>query len=158
MAQALPATLILSVRFQRFAPALRPFLDSIPSPFAWRFETEEENRTVAAGRTELREKEFRIYFARSGESKQQGNEAFKKQDRKKAVEAYTMAIDEMHEALVVADLEDDVDAVSDAHSALAICYANRAAAWCIEGNGMDAKKALEDGKSSENMNKTYAKA
>lgn len=155
---AMPSVLMISLLLQRFNPALRSWLDTLPPPFTWRFETEEESRSVSSGISSLNEKGFDIHLGRSSQFKQQGNEAFKKKDRTGAVDAYAKAIDELEEALIFADMKGDVDAQSQVKSALAVCYANRAAAWCIEGAGIDANKAIDDGKLSEEMDKVYNKA
>ncbi|KAJ8481658.1 hypothetical protein ONZ45_g15235 [Pleurotus djamor] len=67
---------------------------------------------------------------------------------------------------VILWLPDLVDALSQkpkeeeekqAHSLLAICFANRAAAYLIHGAGMDAKKAAADGENAVKVDPDYAK-
>jgi hypothetical protein len=41
---------------------------------------------------------------------------------------------------------------------LAVCHANRAAAYLLPGAGLDAKAVLEDGKRAEDTDPTYEKA
>jgi hypothetical protein len=154
----LPNIFMISLRYKAHEEALKKYLDILPRPFTWRFETEEESRNVAAGLSDLNEQGIAIYRSRSETFKRLGNDAFKKKDRKAAVAAYTQAIDELEEALGLAQLELDDEAKADAKKALAVCYANRAAAWTIDGPGSDAGKAVEDGYASERMNKTYLKS
>lgn len=156
--QALPNLLMVSLRFKQLETQLRKWLGIYPAPFSWRFETEQESRTVASGISDLNEKGFAVYYARSNEFKQRGNEAFKRKDRNSAVEAYTKAVEDLENALNLADLEVDSESQAEVQKSLAVCYANRAAAWCIEGPGMNAKKAVEDGLMSEKMDNSYAKA
>lgn len=158
MKPALPNLLTISLRFKRFEPQLRKWLGIYPSPFSWRFETEKESRNTASGVSDLNEKGFAVYSARSDEFKRQGNEAFKRKDQKSALEAYTKAIEELQDGLNLADIEINPEAQTRAKKALAVCYANRAATWCIKGPGMNAQKAIDNGILSEQMDKTYAKA
>jgi hypothetical protein len=87
-------------------------------------------------------------------AKAEGNAAFAQKDRPVAVKGYTQAIKHLIDAL---SQRPDLNEKKDLENQLAICYANRAAAWLIEGEGMDAKKAVDDGVAAEETDPMYPK-
>lgn len=91
----------------------------------------------------------------ASKSKSIGNAAFARKDRSAAVTAYSDAIDSLIDALCQ---KPDVQQEKDAKRQLAICYANRAAAYLIPGPGMDPSKAFKDGEAAEYQDPSYAKS
>lgn len=83
-----------------------------------------------------------------------GNAAFSKQDRLGALKAYADAIEDASDAL---SQKPDVEDEKRAKKQLAICYANRAAAYLMVGAGSNPKMAIQDGKSAEEADPSYAK-
>jgi hypothetical protein len=92
---------------------------------------------------------------RGATAKTEGNTAFAQRRREPALEAYSRAI-EIYDAVVAQRL--DPDHTANTNTQLTICYANRAAAWLLDGPGEDAQKALEDGRAAEKVDPGYAKA
>ncbi|KAF9009361.1 hypothetical protein BDQ17DRAFT_1421550 [Cyathus striatus] len=123
---SLPWFLMVSIKFKQHTKVLKPFLDSLPKPFHWRYETVEEAEGL----------------------KNKGNAAFSRRDRAAAMDAYTEATHCLHVAL---SLNLDADEEKIAERQLAICYANRAACRLLQGNGIDIRGALEDGEQAEKM-------
>ncbi|KAG6889743.1 hypothetical protein C0995_015041 [Termitomyces sp. Mi166 len=106
-------------------------LDSLPKPFHWRLETQEEQNTAS------------------------GNNAFVRKDRAGALKAYDSAIDPLIDLL---SMNPDYDDEVKAKKQLAFCYGNRAAAHMMPGDGINLKQAINDGKSAEYYDARYAKA
>jgi tetratricopeptide (TPR) repeat protein len=87
--------------------------------------------------------------------KRTGNEAFARNERKVALDAYEEAIGYFLDILgFKPEFKDEMDARKN----LAICYANSAACWSLDGDGMNPKKAIEDGERAEEWDEDYAKA
>ena len=88
-------------------------------------------------------------------AKTEGNRAFNAKDFKRAIAEYSKAI---YRAEDVADSDrGEEEAEQAARRLLAVCYANRAAAYLLPGDESDVKKALEDSKQAETYNPDYAK-
>lgn len=93
---------------------------------------------------------------RSAESeKALGNRAIARKDRTDAVKHYTEAIESLYSARVQNPTEEERKQVDKLFS---VCYANRAAAWLMEGQGQDPNKALKDAEDAANFDEHYAKA
>ncbi|KAF8061481.1 hypothetical protein FPV67DRAFT_281733 [Lyophyllum atratum] len=151
----LPWFLLISIKFKQHIPDLKPFLDSLPAPFHWRLETQEEVENLKEGIWKLNEDGVRKALVSADKLKTAGNASFSRKDRLEAVKAYTGAIDALIDVLsMTPDIEDE----KKAKKQLAICYGNRAAAYLIPGTGVDAKKAIEDGKSAQEWDPNYTKA
>ena len=146
---------MLSIKFQQHVTALRPFLDSLPPPFHWRLETSEEADALHEGIHVENERGVKQGLDLAAKTKAIGNTAFATKDRAGALKAYTDAIEYLLDAL---SQKPDVNDTKNAKKQLAICHANRAAAYLITGEGMDLKKALRDGETAEAADPSYAKA
>jgi hypothetical protein len=118
-------------------------------------ETAAEAEAVASGILAFNEEGIKKAKTLGAEAKAKGNLAFAKKERQPAVEAYSKAT---RLYLDVLDMKPDDQDKKEAEKQLAVCYANRAAAWLIDGSGGDASKALEDGKKAEEAVPGYAKA
>jgi len=151
----LPWFFLVSVKLKQHEPTIRPFLDSLPSPFHWRFETREEAEQLNDSIFETNQYGIRFGLESASKSKSIGNAAFARKDRSAAVMAYSDAIDSLIDALCQ---KPDIQQEKDAKRQLAICYSNRAAAYLIPGPGMDASKALKDGEAAEHQDPSYAKS
>ncbi|KAF8226164.1 hypothetical protein L208DRAFT_1454009 [Tricholoma matsutake] len=150
----LPWLLLLSIKFKQHLPFLKSFLDSLPSPFHWRFETQEEADNLNEGIFQMNQQGALKGFASAEEKKKIGNAAFARKDYSTASRAYSDAIEDL---LDVLSQKPDLDSEKKAKKLLAICHANRAAAYLISGEGSDATKALGDGKAAEVNDPSYAK-
>lgn len=151
----LPWFLLISIRLQQHLPTLKPFLDSLPSPFHWRLETREEAEGLSEGIYQLNEKGVLISMDLAEKAKVVGNAAFSRKERPAAIKAYTEAIDHL---LDVLSMKPDLEEETKAKKLLAICHSNRAATYLISGAGQDAKQALLDGQKAEKADPAYAKA
>ncbi|KAF5387082.1 hypothetical protein D9615_001803 [Tricholomella constricta] len=151
----LPWFLLLSTKFKDHIDELAPFLDSLPAPFHWRLETPEEVESLKEGIWKLNENGVRKALVSADKLKAAGNAAFTRKDGPEAVKAYSGAVDALIDVL---SMTPDVEDEKKARKQLAVCYANRAAAYLISGAGVDAKRAIEDGKAAEHWDPAYAKA
>jgi hypothetical protein len=145
---------MISSRLQQHKDNLRSFLDSLPKPFGWRFETREEAEEVTEGVWKLNEKGYKTCMEIAEREKAAGNKAFAANNRKAALEAYEKAIDALCDAARQAlSLEEEkrVDRM------IAICYSNRAATHMMPGVELDAQKALDDGQVAEKADPSYNK-
>lgn len=150
-----PSLLVIAYKLSPHVDALRPFLDSLPAPFSWRLETPEEAEGVGSGVHNLNVKGIAKATKRAEEEKRLGNEAIGRKDRASAVKHYS----EAYEFLADAIAQNPVDGEKrDIKRAMAICLANRAAAWLMEGEGQDAKTALTDAERATTFDENYGKA
>jgi hypothetical protein len=114
-----------------------------------------EERYIASGMGLPDVNDVKNAMRRSAAAKTEGNTAFAQRRREPAPEAYSRTI-EIYDAMVAQRL--DPDHTADTNKQITICYANRAAAWLLDGPGFDAQKALEDGRVAEKVDPSYAKA
>ena len=86
--------------------------------------------------------------------KELGNKAFARRDRAQAVARYTEAIECLRDAAAQkpADAEE-----SKIKATIAVCCANRAAAWLLPGAGRDPRKALDDAEEAIAQDPGYGK-
>ncbi|KAI0065832.1 hypothetical protein BV25DRAFT_1821514 [Artomyces pyxidatus] len=156
MPSCLPEGLFLTLNLRPHEPALRPFLDSLPAPFKWHIETpataELHSEIAMAGR----EDRFATYVAGARKAKEAGNAAFAQKDRYGAVKLYLDAMDLGKRALDEKASEESVQR-ERVRNLLAVCAANCAAAYLLEGEGMNAESALVSGGIAETMDKDYVK-
>ncbi|TFK42924.1 hypothetical protein BDQ12DRAFT_696320 [Crucibulum laeve] len=151
----LPRLLLVSLRFKQHEAALKPFLDALPAPFHWRFETNEEAEGLAEGIHRKNERGVREGLESANRWKTIGNAAYGRKDRDKAVNAYTDASEDL---LHVLSQKPDIDEEKKAKRLLAICRSNRAAARLIPGVGMGAEEALHDAQDAEKADPSYNKS
>ncbi|TFY57948.1 hypothetical protein EVJ58_g6718 [Rhodofomes roseus] len=117
----------------------------------------EEIEQVASGVHDLNVKGVAKATKRAEEEKRLGNEAVGRKDRTAAVKHYSEAFEFYADAFsqkptATADEEHGIK------RSMAICLANRAAAWLMEGEGRDAKKALADAERAAAFDEDYGKA
>ncbi|KAK1226657.1 hypothetical protein PQX77_010369 [Marasmius sp. AFHP31] len=134
---------------------LRPFLDTLPKPFHWLVESREEEQRVKDIAHAQRQELMAKCMAMGNRYKEQGNQAFKAGKRDEALQLYQAAIDAVYKIWGGGD--PDKEQERKAYRLIAMCYANRSAAWMIEGEGGDAEKALDAGKKAEHTDPGYAK-
>ena len=84
-----------------------------------------------------------------------GNKAMANKDRDLAVKHYNEAIECLLDAKAQKPDGEDLKKVT---ALFGVCFANRSAAWLLEGEGQDPKKALEDALQAIKFNEDYAKA
>lgn len=144
----------MSIKFKQHIPFLKPFLDSLPMPFYWRLETQEEADDLNEGIFQKNQQGVLRGLVSVEEKKKAGNAAFVQQDCLTASRAYSDAIEDLFDVL---SQKPDLDNEKRAKKQLAICYANRAAAYLIAGDASHAGKALGDGKAAEASDPSYVK-
>lgn len=151
----LPSHLLISVKLTPHIAAIKPFLDSLPAPFRWRLETRQEAEGVHEGVHALNQQGVQTGLVLAEKAKTAGNKAFSQKDRRSAIKAYSEALSHLVDVLSQKPNDEDE---KKAINLRAICFANRAATYLVPGDGMNLKKALEDGKAAEAINPSYAKA
>ncbi|KAI0308538.1 hypothetical protein OF83DRAFT_1180693, partial [Amylostereum chailletii] len=87
--------------------------------------------------------------------KDAGKLAYERKNRAGALDAFAAAVDHAMGALKESG---NPAHRAGARRALAVCWANRAAALLMEGPGMDAKEALDHAQKAEVADPTYVKA
>lgn len=145
----------MSIKLTPHADALKPFLDSLPPPFHWRFETPQEAAGVNEGVDALNQQGVRDCMSLAEKEKLAGNKAYGRNDRAAALKAYGKALGYVVDVLAQKPKPEEE---KKAIKLRAICYANRSATHSMPGAGMNHKKALEDGRAAEEIDPTYAKA
>ncbi|KAJ3557616.1 hypothetical protein NM688_g1378 [Phlebia brevispora] len=151
----LPSLLIITLKLQPHIDALRPFLDALPAPFRWRLETREEAEQVAEGVHEKNKRGVQAGMNIGESEKALGNQAMARKDRAAAVKHYTEAINGLFGANTEHPTEEEHKRI---RNLLSICLANRAAAWLLDGEGQDVKRAARDAEDATEWNEDYAKA
>ena len=153
---ALPWQLCVSLKLkpQFSEPTIISFLDTLPKPFHWRFETEEERDDLADGIEAKNKEGSKKSYDIAIKMKAEGNAAFAKKEAATAIQAYSDAI----EAALDAFAQKTDESERPTNELLAMCHANRAASYLLPGEAYDARKALEDGEDAERVNPAYAKA
>ncbi|KAI0066677.1 hypothetical protein BV25DRAFT_1796366 [Artomyces pyxidatus] len=144
--------MIISIELAAYVSALRPFLQSLPSPFVWLAESSALTRLILSDRPS---DVFGCLVELASDANRLGNAAYAADNRSEAVSAYTEAINQTRHALK-ARLDDAQK--QTAHSILSIFLANRATALLLEGEGMDAQRALLDAEAAETFFPGYCKA
>ncbi|TFY71397.1 hypothetical protein EVG20_g1601 [Dentipellis fragilis] len=134
---ALPTAFHLRRRLEPHMSVLRPFLDSLPAPFAYQLETPEMEEVLTSAAAQGRD------------------EAFARRDRAAAIKAYSAAIQYLDDVLDNTSGNPDVE--QRLERLVAVVCANRAAAYLLEGEGRDAEMALIDGRVAEDRDPTYIK-
>lgn len=87
---ALPWQLCVSLKLkpQFSSPDIKTFLEGLPKPFHWRFETEEERENLADGIEDKNKQESEISLETAAQKKSEGNAAYVKKDGAAAIKAY----------------------------------------------------------------------
>ncbi|KAI0065795.1 hypothetical protein BV25DRAFT_1821481 [Artomyces pyxidatus] len=150
----LPQTLYLSIKFAPHIPTLRPFLDSLPAPFTWGIETPAQAELHSELAMLGKEHRLDAYIAYAHKEKDEGNAAFAKKDRARALAAYSEAV---VYATSAAQQGGNEKRTKEAERLLAVCLSNRAATHLLEGEGMDARNALHDAEAAEEHDPSYVK-
>ncbi|KAI0065846.1 hypothetical protein BV25DRAFT_1879765 [Artomyces pyxidatus] len=156
MRPCIPEGMYFELNLAPHGPALRPFLNSLRAPFKWIIESpaiaEWHSEVAMAGK----EDRLAAYAALARKTKEAGNAAFAKRDRDGAVELYKEAIEHAVRAATEGASEESMKR-EQVYRLLAICASNCAAAYLLEGDGMDAQKALESAQEAEEFDKSYVK-
>ncbi|KAI0310340.1 hypothetical protein OF83DRAFT_881799 [Amylostereum chailletii] len=152
---SLPELMIFSPGFAPYLSILRPFLDSLPSPLRWTFETA-DIRAAEVVADELGH-EFRgaKYLDLAEKCRSAGLLAYTKKNRAGALDAFARGTELAESALGEAG---DPGQRAAAHRMIAVCLANRAGVYLVDGPGMNAKNALRDAQKAEGADPTYIKA
>lgn len=115
----------------------------------------EEAENVASGVHELNVKGVAKAIKRADEEKQLGNAAVGRKDRGAAVKHYSEAFEFLRDAVA----QNPTGAEKrDLRNRMAVIFANRAAAWLLQGEGEDSKKALQDAEQAASLDEDYGKA
>ncbi|KAH9915214.1 uncharacterized protein B0H18DRAFT_1042181 [Fomitopsis serialis] len=135
--------------------ALLPFLDSLPSPFTWRLQPLDQVHGDVPVDPNVVESSIAKAIQRADEEKRLGNAAFGRKEKIAALDHYTKA----HGLLADAAFRTlEREEKRQLTRSLAVCHANRAAAWLIEGTSQDAQNALRDAKQALDFDCDYGKA
>lgn len=151
---ALPRFLHITVKLSPHAEALRPFLDSLPAPFEWEIETPEIAATVNDALDARMQEKHATYMSQADVHKHVGNAAFNRKDRALAIEQYTLAINFARDASGTRRAEEEKTV---SRQFTAVCLANRAAAYLMDGEDRNPEKALADSQEVERLHPNYAK-
>jgi hypothetical protein len=117
------------------------------APFPSFVETEQEYNQRLLEERKVWTEFLRNSTEKATAEKVAGNTAYKRENRKGAVKAYTDAIGTMRDALVKAKVSDEEK--RNGERLVAICFANRAVVYLLEGAGIDAQKAANDAKMAQ---------
>jgi hypothetical protein len=150
----LPSVLIIQHNLRHHAQTLQPFLNTLPRPFSWAFES--EDLLLTSSRSLF---SYDISMRRAEDSKVEGNKLFNRLDRNGAILAYTNSINILMSAF---RSDPNRDKNSDAEKLLAVCSANRAAAYLTPSGGEaadveDLHEAWKDGEVAVSSDPSYAK-
>lgn len=157
--KCLPEYLFIPIALEPSLSALLPFLDTLPGPFQYMVETpqlaQSLNKVAIAG-TYFRASS---YFELAEKHKLTGNAAFDLRDRTLALKEYGLALDRLDDCLDTGEeVRNDEVYQRKVTKLKAVCLSNRAAAWMLEGEGMDVDKALKDGHQAEEADPSYVKS
>lgn len=153
--RGLPRLLLITIKLSHHREALAAFLDTLPAPFKWSIEIPQFASKLDDYLDQRMRDKLASYMDAAEAAKAEGNRAFKEKDFKTAIEEYGKAIDRAKE--VAFSDRGEEEAGQAARRLLAVCYANRAAAYLLPGDELDVEKALEDGQKAEKYNPDYAK-
>ncbi|KAI0047326.1 hypothetical protein FA95DRAFT_1595755 [Auriscalpium vulgare] len=139
----LPALLHFTAAFMPYAARLAPVLATLPAPMTYDIHSLEGARANTVDFTNM-----------ANSSRQRANEAYAGRDREAALMEYTFAVATLTIVLVEGH---GAAEMARARTQLAVCLANRAAAYLLEGPGMDAQRALREGMGAERADASYVK-
>ncbi|TFY57947.1 hypothetical protein EVJ58_g6717 [Rhodofomes roseus] len=151
---SLPNVLWFHRDLSRHIDAFCPFLETLPAPFSWRVQPPDEGGdTSAYGGVDM--SSIARSIRRAEEEKRLGNAAFGRKNCTTAIKHYSKA----HDLLTDAGSRDPTDEEKpDLNRSLAICLANRAAVWVMEGPHHNPEAALQDAKQATEFYPDYGKA
>ncbi|KAJ3576049.1 hypothetical protein NP233_g686 [Leucocoprinus birnbaumii] len=152
----IPTILIIQRDFQKHAPILKSFLDTLPSPFSWAVESE------AASLRTLSIFSWEIPLDMAKKSKTRGNQLYSDGQRSAAILAYGDAIDRLMNAF---RSDPSKEKNREAEKLLAVCLANRSAAYLMTAatdadggdENSDLHEAWKDGQVAIRVDPTYVK-
>ncbi|KAI0309842.1 hypothetical protein OF83DRAFT_1071407 [Amylostereum chailletii] len=149
----LPTLLLVAPAYKSYRPILRPFFDSLPRPFSWKFDS--GPRTQGSNKVGL---VIDVLINVGQGWKTTGNEAYAKKDIALALESYTHGIEHLDYTLKEYGLKMKLDKSDTVRKLLAVFLANRAAVYLWDSKEFSPQKAEEDGRRSEDADPAYAKA
>ncbi|KAI0063877.1 hypothetical protein BV25DRAFT_1837421 [Artomyces pyxidatus] len=151
LGRRLPEYMIVTFEFTSYMQTLRPFLNSLPAPFAWHLEPPGLAQLLFG---ETDGDRFRSFVQGGITENTAGNEAHGMGDRRRALVAYTKAIRYIGKAvkLKLDDIEKEV-----ARKLLPVFLANRAITLLAGSGRRDARQALVDGRVGEYLLPNYWK-
>ncbi|KAG2003338.1 hypothetical protein CC2G_003947 [Coprinopsis cinerea AmutBmut pab1-1] len=151
-----PANLIMSHKFALHEHAIAPFLDSIPS-MSWRIESQDQGAFVNDMVYQIASRDYKRHLAAGLKAKERGNEFFKNNDRRRAIDAYTESLRRYEDAIAQKVMEHEKAAV---FKHIAVVCANRSFAYVKEGMGpgRDVETGIIDAENAIYADKTYSKA
>ncbi|KAI0047349.1 hypothetical protein FA95DRAFT_1541325 [Auriscalpium vulgare] len=151
----LPNFILFSIKFAPHMAVMRPFLDALPKPFYYRVATPAPAETQQDKEDEGQQDRYQQYIALAEDAKETADAAFRALDRAAALDAYTEALQHLWDAL--RQRSNDEQEAPGLKKRLAVCLANRAATYLLEGEGIDAERALQDSRMAEKLDPTYPK-
>lgn len=135
-------------------PEVMSFMKSLPTPVPSSIMAQEENRTNLSLDETKSSSRSAALMTQIAKATLEAESAIKDGDRVDAIIAYGKAL--VFAEIAASEEGINEQSTSDARSVLATCYANRAAAWCADGPGMDAQKGLEDAVQAVSVDNTVS--
>jgi len=152
---SIPNELWIARDLSHHIDALLPFLDSLPSPFTWRLQPLDQVHGDVTVDPNAVESSIAKAIQRADEEKRLGNAAFARKEKIAALDHYTKA----HGLLADAGFRTlEEEEKRQLARLLAVCLANRAAVWLMDGTRQYAQDALEDAKQALDFDSDYGKA
>lgn len=154
----IPSILIIQRSLRQHTSLIKPFLDTLSKKFSWAVESEAASMSFGSSpSTSLFSCDIPLSVAE--ESKRKGNELYAQRDRLGAIQAYSDAINRLMSAL---RSDPSREKNKGAEKLLAVCCANRAAAYLLPGgHGADRNSDLhevwKDGEIAIRADPSYAK-
>ncbi len=134
----LPSILIIQCNLRQHTAGIKSFLDTLPKEFSWAVESEAASSFDASPSSLF---SYDITLSAAEESKRKGNVLYTQRDRLGAINAYSDAINRLMNAL---RSDPNREKNKGAEKLLAVCCANRAAAYLLPGQGVDRGSDLHD--------------
>ena len=163
---ALPATLMITHKFEPHRRVIAPFLDSLLAPsstsssslagnkFSWVLEDTQTAELMSELQYSKASHYLRQHKSDALVHKEAGNAAFRKGDGVKAVKEYTQALRRFEDAhCQKVGLEEKAEVMK----MMGVVCANRSAAALLPGEGRDLTLAVNDGRKAIVADKFYAK-
>ncbi|KAF9036708.1 hypothetical protein BJ165DRAFT_1614896 [Panaeolus papilionaceus] len=154
---SVPTRLTISFELAKYLDKLEPFLGSLPGPIEWHIQSSKMTVDIAyAQHQELEDFKLQSMIL-AEEAKAKGNFAYAANKADDALESYFEAINHLERIIKLQNVTGK-DTVK-AKKLLAVCFANRAAAYMLPGEkGRRLEQAWKAGVQSEWMDPSYAKA
>ncbi|KAI0309841.1 hypothetical protein OF83DRAFT_1179154 [Amylostereum chailletii] len=150
--QGFPNRLLISPAFKPYQSGLHALLHALPEPVAWKFDSEPRTQS-----TDLSHLMLDVLYSAGRNWKGWGNQAYAEKNAKLARDAYTCGIGHLERAVREHGARGHCGKLEDICGLLAVCCANRAAVYLLDGKEFSPQKAEADGRRAEELEPGYAK-